>query len=126
MRKKISLEEKKKIGQGGEHVFPVDACRALRIALEDYDTSYFIKTNFSYPEQGAKIISHKWISSYDSGYKWNVEIIETASPLLIGETEMMNIAIVEVDSATGKIIRRQFFKNILVSEYQKVIDLLFL
>ncbi|GEM_PF-1369118 len=104
--------------------FSVDASAALRIALEDSETSYFIKTNFSYPEQSPEIVSRKWLSSYDSGYKWNVEIIERISNSPQGVSEMMNLAVVEVDSSSGRVIRRQFFKNIFAYEYQKIIDLL--
>jgi len=104
--------------------FVVDAAKALMIALGDSETSYFMKTNFSCPERNPKILSHKWLSTYDSGYKWNVEIIEKIPDSSQQSARMMNIAIVEVDSSTGKIIRRHFFKNILPCEHQKIIDLL--
>ncbi len=107
-----------------ESRFSVNASEALRIALEDSETSYFIKTNFSYPEQSPEIVSRKWISSYDSGYKWNVEIIERISNSALGIEEMVNVAVVELDSSSGRILRRQFFKNIFTYEYQKIIDLL--
>lgn len=107
-----------------ESIFTVDASEALRIALEDSETSYFIKTNFSYPEHCPEIVSRKWLSSYDSGYKWNVEIIERITNSYLGTGEMMNVAVVEVDSSSGRILRRQFFKNIFTYEYQKIIDLL--
>jgi hypothetical protein len=119
MSRKERRGEKKEVSR-----FPVAASEALRIALEDSETSYFIKTNFSYPEKSPEIVSRKWISSCDSGYKWNVEIIERISNSALGIEEMVNVAIVEVDSSSGRILRRQFFKNIFIYEYQKIIDLL--
>jgi len=119
----LSRKERKR-RKREERRFPVDSSQALRIALEDSETSYFIKTNFSYPEQSPEIVSRKWLSSYDSGYKWNVEIIERISDSSLGMGEMMNVAIVEVDSSSGNIVRRHFFKSIFICEYQKIIDLL--
>ena len=92
--------------------------KALRIALEDTETSYFIRTNFSYPEQNPEIVSQRWISRNGKDYKWNVVIIEKLKNFLMGKEKMLNIALVEIDSTSGKIIKRHYLKNILVSEYE--------
>jgi len=104
--------EKKKL------ITSISSSKALQIALEDSETSHFIKTNFTYPEQYPEILSHKWISRDWQGYKWTVEIIEKQRFAMGKYKEMLNIARIEVD-AKGRITRRQYLRNILVSEYKK-------
>ncbi len=121
----MSLKEvskAKNIREGAEREGDITAAAALKIALEDPETSFFIIANFSYPEQRPKIISRKWISRYHSGHKWNVVIIEKMRRSFKGE--MKSVAIIEVDAASGKILRRQFFKNIFAHEYQRIVELL--
>lgn len=97
---------------------PLAPSKALRIAMEDTETSRFIKTNFSYPEENPDIISHKWISKDWQGYKWNIEIIEKNKFIPGKAKEMLNIARLEID-AEGRITKRQFLRNILENEYKK-------
>jgi len=91
----------------------------LRIALEDSETCFFIKTNFSSPEQKPEIFFNKWISEDEQGYKWHIEIIEKSNYSLTGKEKMLNIALIEVDSKSGKIIKRQYLRSILPSEYKQ-------
>jgi len=104
---------------GKRLIVPIASSKALQIALEDSETSYFIRTNFSYPEQNPKIYSHKWISRNGQRYKWNIEIIEKFKLSLVCEEELLNIALIEVDSNSGKIIKRQYLRNVLASEYKR-------
>jgi len=97
---------------------PLAPSKALRIAMEDTETSRFIKTNFSYPEENPDIISHKWISKDWQGYKWNIEIIEKNKFIPGKAREILNIARLEIDSE-GRIIKRQFLRNILENEYKE-------
>lgn len=97
---------------------PITPSKALRIAMEDSETSHFIKTNFSYPEQNPKIVSHRWISKDWQGYRWNIEIIEKHKFVPGKAKEILNIARLEIDSE-GRITRRQFLRNILENEYKK-------
>lgn len=91
----------------------------MRIALEDSETCFFIKTNFSIPEQKPEIFFNKWISEDEQGYKWHVEIIEKPNSSLTGKEKMLNIALIEVDSKSGRIIKRQYLRSILLSEYKQ-------
>jgi len=100
-------------------MIPISSSRALKIALEDSETSYFIKANFSHPEKNPKILSQKWISKEGKGYKWNVEFIEKHKLFLNSRKEILNIALIEVDSISGRIIKRHYLKYILASEYRK-------
>jgi len=104
--------EKKKL------IASIPSSKALQIAMEDSETSHFIKANFSYPEKCPEILSRKWISKDWQGYKWNIEIIEKQRFAMGGAKEMLNIARIEIDSE-GKITKRQFLRNILASEYKK-------
>lgn len=98
---------------------PLTASMALRIALEDSQTIYFIKTNFSNPEQRPEIISWKWKSRNRAGYSWNVAIVEKPQDSFNKKVELVNIALIEVDSLTGKILKRQFFRNIFAAEFKE-------
>jgi hypothetical protein len=104
-----------------EKIFPVVSSQAFRAALEDAETSYFIKTNFSSPEQGFQIISRKKLSRQKNGYRWIVEFIEKSPVSLNGKNEMMNIARIEVDPFNGKVMDRQFFTNVFYEEYEKAV-----
>jgi hypothetical protein len=109
--------KKKTVGERQNLLCAIDAVSALRIAFEDSETSDFIKTNFSNPEKRPEIITHKWISRRDSGFRWKVEIIEKAPPACPGARKIINIAVVEIDASTGNIVGRKYFKNILLNEY---------
>ena len=101
--------------------FPIQSSKAFQIALEDPETIFFIKTNFSHPEKYPEIISRKWLSKNNFRYKWNVEIVEKNSFFSIKEGEMVNVALIEVDSNNGRIIKRHFFRNIFFNEYKKAV-----
>lgn len=120
LKERLMSKKKTKQRKIEEITFPINGSKALRIALEDTETYYFIKTNFSYPEQKPEIMSHKWISRNNSGYRWNVEIIEKIRLFFSGESEMINVAFVEIDSFSGKIMKREFFLNIFLSEYKDI------
>jgi len=100
-------------------IAPITSSKALQIAMEDSETSYFIKTNFTYPEQRPEIFTHKWISKGSLGYKWNVEIVEKLKVSMENAKEMLNIAWIEIDSESGRIIRRHYLRNIFASEYKR-------
>lgn len=104
-----------------EKIFPVVSSQAFRTALEDAETSHFIKTNFSDPEQRLQIISRKKLSRQKKGYRWIVEFIEKSPVSLNGKNGMMNIARIEVDPFNGKVINRQFFTNVFYEEYEKAV-----
>ena len=121
----LPQEDKNRLKQGKrkqfreEQEFPITPCLALKLALEDAETSHFIKTNFAYPEQRPRIISRKKLSRQEKGYRWIVEIKEEIPLFLNGKNGLMNIARIEIDPLKGKIIRRLFFSYILEEEYQK-------
>lgn len=115
-------EERKEINRKRrENVFPVISSQALKAALEDMETSRFIKTNFSCPEQRPRIISRKKLFKQEQGYRWIVEFIEKIPLFINGKNGMMNIARIEVDPFNGKVIERQFFKNVLEEEYRNAV-----
>jgi hypothetical protein len=99
-------------------ITPISSSQALQIAMKDSETSHFIKTNFSNPEQRSKIVTHRWISKDWRGCRWNIEIIEKHNFPMGKVKEMLNIARIEIDPE-GRIIRRQFLRNILENEYEK-------
>jgi len=116
---KGKLKEAKRKQIWEEHAFPVTPTLALKLALADAETSHFIKTNFSYPEQRPQIISRKKLSRKNQGHMWIVEIKEEIPLSLNGKNGLMNIARIEIDPLKGKIIRRLFFSYVLEEEYQK-------
>jgi len=101
--------------------FSIRDSKAFQIALEDPETISFIKTNFSHPEERPEIISRKWLSKNNYGYKWNVEIIEKNPFFQERKAKMLNVALIEIDSRSGKIIKRRFFRSIFFSEYKKLV-----
>lgn len=98
---------------------PITSSKALRIALEDSETRYFIQTNFSRPEQKPEIFLNKWISKDEKGLIWHVEIIEKPNSWLTEKGKMLNIALIIVDSKSGRIIERNYLRSILLSEYKQ-------
>jgi hypothetical protein len=117
------MNREEKDGKHKEEInaFPVVPSQAYRAALEDAETSYFIKTIFSYPEQRPRIISRKKLSREDRGYRWIVEFIEKIPVSLNGKNGMMNVARIEVDPFSGKVTDRRFFKSVFEEEYNKAI-----
>ena len=97
----------------------ISSIRALQIAFEDPSIIFFIKTCFSSPEERPTIITHKYLSPSQTGFKWRVEIIEKNS-FLTAKKELINLALVEIDSTRGKVIKRCFFRSILWPEYLKI------
>ena len=110
-KRKNKKEKKKMISQ-------ISSSQALQIAMKDSETTHFIKTNFSYPEQSSKIVTHRWLSKDWRGYRWNIEIIEKHNFHIGNVGEMLNVARIEIDTE-GRIVRRQFLRNILENEYEK-------
>ncbi|MFB0566869.1 MAG: hypothetical protein ACETWK_14480 [Candidatus Aminicenantaceae bacterium] len=104
---------------GKKLTVPITSSRALQIALEDTKTSYFIMSNFSQPEQNPEVSSNRWISKSNRGYSWKIEIIEKTKNSHKDKGDMANIALIEVDSKSGRVIKRYYLRNILMSEYQK-------
>jgi hypothetical protein len=115
----LKEEERKQIRE--DQPFPINASLALKLALKDAETSHFIKTNFSYPEQRPQIISRKKLYRQGKGYRWTVEFIEKIPVFLNGEDGMMNIVRIEVDPFNGKVIDRRFFKNVYEEEYKEAV-----
>lgn len=118
-KKKLKEEQGKQIREEG--AFPVTSSLALRLALGDAETSHFIKTNFSNPEQRPQIISRNKLSRQKKGYRWIVEFIEKIPLSLNGKNGMMNIARIEVNAFNGKVIDRRFFANVFEEEYEKAV-----
>ena len=110
------MEEGKK--ENKKMTAPISSSQALQIAMRDPETSHFIKSNFSCPEQRSKIVSRRWTSKDWLGCKWYIEIIEKHKFPMGKPTEMLNIARIEID-LEGRITRRQFLRNILENEYEK-------
>ncbi len=117
----MNWEEKSVKHKGGRTAFPVVQSQALRAALEDAETSHFIKANFSYPEQRPQIVSRKKLSRQGKRCRWIVEFIEKIPVSLNGKNGMMNIARIEIDPFNGKVIDRRFFKNVFEEEYNKAV-----
>ena len=92
---------------------------ALRLAWEDPKTIFFIQTSFSHPEQRPEILSRTWIT--EEG-QWNVSIIEKSLTLRSSKDSLINVAWVEIDSKSGHIQSRRYFRNIFLSEYQTIIQ----
>jgi hypothetical protein len=105
-----------------EEDFPFDRTTVLRIALEDAETSHFILTYFSQPEQGPRIISRKKLILQNRKYIWIVEFIEEIPFCFNGKKAMMNIARIEVDPLCGEIVGRRYFKNLFKDEYRRIAD----
>lgn len=100
-------------------MFAISASEALRIALEDSQTTHFIKTNFSRPEERPEIVSHKWLIREEARAIWNVVLVERPQDSFHRNLKLLNMAIIEVDFLTGKIISRQFLQNILETEFRE-------
>ncbi len=92
---------------------------AMRLAWEDPKTIRFIQTSFSHPEQKPEIFTHTWISQEG---KWNVSIIEKSLFLKPRKDSLINVAWVEIESESGHIQRRRYFRNIFLSEYKTIIQ----
>ncbi|UCE21702.1 MAG: hypothetical protein JSV46_05670 [Candidatus Aminicenantes bacterium] len=115
----MNKEKRKQIRE--VEAFPITSSLALKFALEDAETSHFIKANFSYPEQRPQIISRTQLSERRPRYRWIVEFIEKIPVSLNGKNGMMNIARIEIDPFNGKVIDRRFFKNVFEEEYKRAI-----
>ena len=96
----------------------IPAVRAFQIALEDPQTISFIRTNFPLPEQCPQITSRRWLSTADSGFKWNIEFLEKRIFSIRKKVDLINVVLLEVDISNGKITSRTYFTNILMSEYE--------
>jgi hypothetical protein len=99
-----------------------NAAQALRIALEDCEMAIFISTHFSRPEQRPEIRSQKWVSITEKGWTWNVILIEKPPDPLREKIEMLNVAVFKIDAQRGKVIKRQFIKNILSQEFKMLVE----
>lgn len=100
----------------------INSIQALKLVLEDPSTVSFIKAYFSSPEDRPTIITRKYLSRSQTGVKWRVEIIEKSS-FFSAKKELINLALVDVDSTQGKIIKRRFFRSLLWPEYQRIKEL---
>lgn len=100
--------------------YPIQASRALHVALEDPETVFFIQKNFSLPEEYPEIISRKW--SNKDGNRWYVEIIEKNPFFNRKGVKMINAALIVMDSDSGTIIKRFYFRDLLFHEYIKIIS----
>ena len=98
----------------------ISAKRAFQIALEDPKTISFIQTVFSRPEEHASITSRKWLSKDNSGFRWNIELMEENLPYF-RRLDLVNVVLVEVDPKSEKITKRCYLAHILHSEYKKYI-----
>jgi len=101
----------------------ISSIRALQIAFEDPSIIFFIKSCFSTPEERPTIITNKYLSPGKTGFKWRVEIIEKNS-LASAKKELINLALVDIDSSQGRVIKRCFFRSIIWPEYLKIRRLL--
>ncbi len=99
----------------------LSAADALFIALEDQDTSYFLKTYFAAPELKHQVFSRRWVTEHDSRKIWQVAIIEK-SRLGGGREQLLNIAHISLDASSGEICKKWFFGNVFLEEYLEFID----
>lgn len=118
-KNQLNEENRKQIRE--VKALPITSSLALKLALEDAETSHFIKANFSYPEQRPRIISRKKLSGQKQRTRWIVEFIEKIPVSLNGKNGMRNIARIEIDPYNGKVIDRRFFKNVFEEEYKKAV-----
>ena len=96
----------------------IPAVRAFQIALEDPQTISFIWTNFLSPEKCPQITSRRWLSSGNSGFKWNIELLEKRLLSFQKKVDLINVILLEVDTSNGKITSRTYFTNLLMNEYR--------
>lgn len=96
----------------------IPAVSAFRIALEDPQTISFIRANFPSPEKYPQISSRRWLSADNSGSRWNIELLEKKLFSFQKKVDLINVVLLEVDTASGKITARTYFANILMSEYR--------
>lgn len=99
----------------------VTASQALRIAFEDRETIHFILTSFSRADEHPDILSSRWLSGDGHGSAWNIVIIEKPAAVLGSPKDLINAALLELDSATGVILRRTFFKGVFSRELQRAV-----
>jgi len=91
---------------------------ATRLAWEDPKTVRFIQANFAYPEQRPEILSRAWGSKEGT---WNVSIIEKNPFLKAQKDALITVAWIVIDSRSGEIQKRHYFKNIFYNEYLNLI-----
>lgn len=89
------------------------------MAWEDPKTIRFIQTNFSYPEQSPEILTQTWVSEEET---WNVSIIEKNLFLKAQKDALITVAWVAIDSRSGEIRRRCYFRNIFFTEFLNLIQ----
>jgi len=98
------------------------ASQALQIAFEDKETIHFIQVNFSRAEERPQIITQKWKSKSDHKNKWKVAIIEKIPCFFDQRRKFLNLILLEIDSLQRKILSRQFYKNIYISELKGILS----
>lgn len=99
----------------------VDGSRAFRIAVEDEETAHFMRANFSLPEERPEIIIEKWVIRNRGKPRWRVAILEKPDLAVLPRRPMVNLALVDVDAVSGRVLHRKYMRNILMEEFQKFI-----
>lgn len=98
------------------------SCQALRVAFEDRDTVRFILTSFSRADERPEILSFRWLSCHNQRTIWQVVILERPPCALGKRADLVNAAVLEVDSASGTILSRRFFKSLYSHELRSAIQ----
>lgn len=115
-RDRIALQSHKKKCYPG-----MDGSRAFRIAVEDGETAHFMRAHFSLPEERPEIIIEKWVIRNRGKLRWRVAILEKPDLALLPRRPMVNLALVDVDAVSGRVLHRKYMRNILMEEFQKFI-----
>lgn len=99
----------------------INPVQALRIAFEDGATIHFILANFSRPDECPRILSGRWLSEEGQKSVWNIVIIERPPDGRGIARDLINAVLLELDSASGTILSRKYYRNILGLELQQAI-----
>jgi hypothetical protein len=97
------------------------AVHALVIALEDRETSAFLRTAFSAPEQRANVVTERRYSNGTGRRLWHISIIETPRPSAVLTRPLLNIAHVAVDARSGQVRGRWFWRGVFYEEYREFV-----
>jgi len=84
-------------------------------------TIRFILVNFSRPDEYPRIQSGRWLSEEGQKSIWNIVIIERPPDDCSLGRDLINAVCLEVDSASGSIVGRKFYRNIMGLELQRAI-----
>ena len=99
----------------------VTAPQALKIAFEDRETMHFILTIFAPADKRPHIFSSKWRSGDDPNAVWKILIVEKPPAAFARTRDLFNAALLEVDTTSGIVLSRRFFKGVYGGELQSAV-----